>query len=139
MKNDLQDHFHMQIHVISVTEARKRIEKIIPFLITLQERYEEFNVLTRELQKVSQGNTPLSDILEVKHEVDLIEDELLDLRDQVAKMDCVLKDWRSGLVDFIGQREDKQVWLCYKLGEDTINYYHGWHDGFRRRQKIDFD
>jgi hypothetical protein len=139
MKNDLQDHLHLQIHIISVREARKRIERIVPILLTLQERYEEFSILSRELEKASQGDTPISEILEVKHEVDLIEDELLDLRDQLAKMDCVLKEWRTGLVDFIGQREDKQVWLCYKLGEDTLNYYHGWHDGFRGRKKIDFD
>ncbi|MHA2254049.1 MAG: DUF2203 family protein [Candidatus Kariarchaeaceae archaeon] len=139
MNNDLQDHLHLQIHVISVKEARKRIERVVPILLMLQEKYDEFSVLSRELERISQGDTPISEILEVKHEVDLLEDDLLDLRDQLAKIDCVLKDWKSGLVDFIGQREDKQVWLCYKLGEDTVNYYHGWEDGFRGRQKIDFD
>jgi hypothetical protein len=44
----------------------------------------------------------------------------------------------TGLIDFIALRNEVPVWLCFKLGEDGLNYYHGWDDGYIGRKLIDF-
>ena len=49
-------------------------------------------------------------------------------------MGAVLKDPRTGLVDFYGQVDGKRVWLCWKYGEDAVTHYHGLRRGLLRAQ-----
>jgi len=48
-----------------------------------------------------------------------------------------LKDIENGLIDFPAWIEGEEVLLCWRQGEPDIEYYHGVHDGFRGRKKID--
>jgi hypothetical protein len=56
---------------------------------------------------------------------------------EVEEMGAVLKDARSGLVDFYGQVDGKLVWLCWKYGEDAVTHYHGLQEGFAGRKPIE--
>jgi hypothetical protein len=56
---------------------------------------------------------------------------------EVEEMGAVLKDPRSGLVDFFGQVDGKPVWLCWKYGEDVVAYYHALDEGFVGRKPIE--
>lgn len=47
-----------------------------------------------------------------------------------------LKDIDLGLIDFPALINGKEVLLCWKQGENQIEYYHGIHDGFMGRKKI---
>ncbi|MBP1930814.1 DUF2203 domain-containing protein [Ammoniphilus resinae] len=48
-----------------------------------------------------------------------------------------LKDIDQGLVDFPALINGEEVLLCWKQGEDQIEYYHGVHEGFRGRKKLE--
>jgi hypothetical protein len=52
-------------------------------------------------------------------------------------MGAVLKDPRTGLVDFYGQVDGERVWLCWQYGEDAVTHYHGLHEGFSGRKAIE--
>jgi len=56
---------------------------------------------------------------------------------EVEEMGAVLKDARTGLVDFYGRVDGKAVWLCWKYGEDAVTHYHGLHEGFAGRKPIE--
>jgi hypothetical protein len=49
-----------------------------------------------------------------------------------------LKDADTGLLDFPSMREDEEVLLCWRVGEEGIEWYHGLEDGFAGRRRIDF-
>ncbi len=49
---------------------------------------------------------------------------------------CELKDARMGLVDFHSVREERVVYLCWRLGEDTIRFWHELDTGFSGRQPL---
>jgi hypothetical protein len=55
---------------------------------------------------------------------------------ELEDMGAVLKDPRSGLVDFYGQVDGERVWLCWKYGEDAVTHYHGLHEGYSGRKAI---
>jgi hypothetical protein len=55
---------------------------------------------------------------------------------EVEEMGAVLKDPRTGLVDFYGLMDGKLVWLCWKYGEDGVSHYHGLDEGFSGRKPI---
>ena len=50
---------------------------------------------------------------------------------------CVFKGFEGGLVDFYSLREDRPIFLCWRLGEDRISHWHEIDTGFGGRQPID--
>jgi hypothetical protein len=50
---------------------------------------------------------------------------------------CVFKGFEAGLVDFYSLRDDRPIFLCWRLGEDRIAYWHEIESGFAGRQPID--
>jgi hypothetical protein len=57
----------------------------------------------------------------------------------VQEMGCLVKDLDIGLVDFPTLFRGVEVYLCWKLGEEGIDYWHGVDEGFRGRKPIDKD
>lgn len=55
---------------------------------------------------------------------------------EIEATGAVLKDARSGLLDFYGNLEGKLVWLCWKYGETEVSHYHALEEGFAGRKPI---
>jgi hypothetical protein len=49
---------------------------------------------------------------------------------------CELKDADSGLIDFLSLRNGREIYLCWRLGEERINYWHYLDTGFAGRQPL---
>ena len=58
--------------------------------------------------------------------------ELVRLHD----LDVELKDPAIGLIDFRSLREGRVIYLCWRLGEPTIAYWHDLDTGFAGRQPL---
>ena len=59
--------------------------------------------------------------------------------EEVQELGCVVKDLDMGLVDFPTLFQDREVYLCWKLGEPAIAFWHGVDEGFAGRKAIDQD
>jgi hypothetical protein len=57
--------------------------------------------------------------------------------DAVQDTGCLIKDLDIGLVDFPTLFRGVEVYLCWKLGEPGIEFWHGVEEGFRGRKSID--
>jgi len=57
----------------------------------------------------------------------------------VMETGCLVKDLDTGLVDFPTLFRGEEVYLCWKLGESGIEYWHGVDEGFPGRKPIDQD
>jgi hypothetical protein len=57
--------------------------------------------------------------------------------EKVHEFGCVVKDLEIGLIDFPTLFQGEEVYLCWKLGEAGIQFWHGVHEGFRGRKPID--
>jgi hypothetical protein len=55
---------------------------------------------------------------------------------QVHELGVELKDPRTGLIDFPHQRDGRVVYLCWKLDEGDIAYWHPIETGFPGRQPL---
>lgn len=55
----------------------------------------------------------------------------------IMKMGITVKDVDEGLIDFLGKRNGREIYLCWKYGENDINYWHELTTGFAGRQPID--
>ena len=63
-------------------------------------------------------------------------DRLQNLVDELSEVGCELKDYQTGLVDFVGRHQGRDVYLCWKLGEGKIAYWHELQTGFAGRQPV---
>lgn len=54
----------------------------------------------------------------------------------LADLGLVLRDTQIGLVDFPAERDGEPVYLCWKLGEDEVAFYHGDRSGLSGRTPL---
>jgi hypothetical protein len=66
-------------------------------------------------------------------------DRLDALLHKVQDMGIEVKDLTIGLIDFVGLRDGREVYLCWKYGEDSIQFWHETDAGFSGRQLIDWE
>ena len=59
--------------------------------------------------------------------------------EQVQELGCVIKDLDIGLIDFPTLFRGVEVYLCWKLGESGIEFWHSVDEGFSGRKPIDQD
>ena len=65
--------------------------------------------------------------------------DLQELVDEIGSHGCHLKDLDSGLVDFPTIWEGREVYLCWKLGESQVGYWHELEAGFAERQSLEVE
>ena len=54
----------------------------------------------------------------------------------LAERGILLRDPETGLVDFPAEIDDRSVFLCWRLGEDGVAWYHEQHAGFTSRKPL---
>lgn len=84
-------------------------------------------------------------VVELKKELDSLAgsvrrseciDELGRLVSKLEERGIELKDMDTGLIDFPADRFGEKVYLCWKLGEAEVAYWHDLRSGFRGRQAL---
>lgn len=55
---------------------------------------------------------------------------------QIDAWGITLRDIESGLVDFPALVNGRQVWLCWRLGEDDVDWWHELSTGFDSREPL---
>ena len=119
-------------------EANDALIVIKPIIEEMMEIGEKIREHQPELWSVVEksagngGNPVLSNLL-----TDF--DRLDALLHRIQDMGIVVKDLHTGLVDFTAWHEGREVYLCWKFGEDTVQFWHDLETGFQGRQLIDWE
>jgi hypothetical protein len=93
-----------------------------------------FEVLTGGA-RADWGETP--ELVAAREEVAAHAERINQYLRELDTIGCVVKGFEAGLVDFYSLREDRPIFLCWKLGEERIAYWHETDTGFTGRQPID--
>jgi Uncharacterized conserved protein len=64
-------------------------------------------------------------------------DRLDELIHSVQDMGAIIKDVNTGLLDFPALKDGREVYLCWKYGEQDIAFWHEIEEGFAGRHSID--
>ena len=59
------------------------------------------------------------------------------LIERVTSLGVEVKNLEMGLVDFRGERDGREVYLCWKLGEERVSFWHELNTGYASRQPLD--
>ena len=52
----------------------------------------------------------------------------------LAELGVELRDLEMGLVDFPGERDGERVWLCWRLADPAVAFWHTTLEGFANRR-----
>ena len=55
---------------------------------------------------------------------------------KVQELGAEVKDLDTGLIDFRAQRGDEEIYLCWRVGEPGIGWWHPLEGGFKGRQPL---
>jgi hypothetical protein len=56
--------------------------------------------------------------------------------ERLTQAGLLLRDLQTGLIDFHAMRKGRVVFLCWRLGEEAIGYWHEIDSGFAGRRPI---
>jgi hypothetical protein len=128
----------------SLTEAERLRAQLEPLLIEAMESRRKMNDVDRQLNALAEkirnsGGLAVSYDKASKNRVERnrLEETVQTALDQIQDTGCVVKDLDVGLLDFPARIDDEEVYLCWKLGEDRIRFYHRQDEGFSGRKPID--
>lgn len=117
------------------------VDPDIRYAIEVKAHYDQADhELHESLRRIMMMGGTLVDQDKVAGQKSRRESSAVRFKDAVEKVQshgCVLKDLEIGLIDFPTLYRGEEVYLCWKLGEDGIAYWHGVSEGFRGRKKID--
>jgi hypothetical protein len=80
---------------------------------------------------------PLADLMRKKTEHDAAAERLVEIVNRIQEIGVLVKDLDVGLIDFPSLLEGEEIYLCWKLGEARIAFWHGTDEGFTGRKPID--
>jgi len=126
----------------------EQAEKVLPDVDSAIRRVmslkAEYEVLQSEWQSFSERlvatggmRVDRSRVMEQKNSREEAALALKQAVDKVHEFGCVVKDLDIGLIDFPTLFQGEEVYLCWKLGEAGIRFWHGVNEGFRGRKPID--
>jgi hypothetical protein len=92
--------------------------------------------LVLKCQAELERQTAARDQAATQSRLDQAVNHLEDYVDELSDVGCELKDYQVGLIDFVGKHQRRDVYLCWKLGEEKIGYWHEIEAGYAGRQPI---
>ena len=130
--------------LFSLSEAERARRQVEPLLINAMEGRRRMADLEENLSAISNriqimgGVTVDYDVAaRMRSDLNQVVAKIKDSLDQIQAKGCIVKDLDSGLVDFPSMIKNEEVYLCWRLGEDRIRFYHSQNEGFAGRKPID--
>jgi hypothetical protein len=135
-------HAQMADRTFTPDEANSALEQVRPLaerMVELRAQLGELDDEQREVVRIVAGNGSGEGVGDARTpEFAQLARELQDVVDELTSIGIELKDADTGLLDFPAVREGEDVLLCWRVGEDAVEWWHGLEDGYAGRQRIDF-
>jgi hypothetical protein len=128
------------VRTFTLSEARSLIPKLRRLLARVSTERETLLDMRSELDRAREnaeyGGGSLMGPTYLKHLIAFSE-----AVQEVELLGVLVKDFRTGLVDFPYEREGRIIYLCWKPDEEEIGWWHETDSGFAGRQPLteDFD
>jgi hypothetical protein len=122
-----------------IDEANDRLAQVGPLLERLRADRDAVASAQRELVRARTTNGS------AEHAEELAQRQM-EIREIVRRMQAIvtdldawgiaLRDIGRGLIDFPALASGRPIWLCWRLGEDDINWWHEADAGFDSRRPL---
>jgi hypothetical protein len=126
--------------VFTVGEANRTIPLVARIVEDIVRDYgelsgcaEEYKSLRSREERTEETHDRLN---ELKQVMSRLSEGIDDFATELKEIGCEVKDLAEGIVDFPAEMDDRRVYLCWRLGEDRIEYWHEITGGFAGRRPL---
>lgn len=74
--------------------------------------------------------------LRLRGEIEAVARDIQEYLSELDEVGCVFKGFEPGLVDFHGKLEGRDIFWCWKIGEDRIEHWHELEAGYAGRKPV---
>lgn len=133
----------MPPRLYTLEEAEALLPRLVPVLEAIREAQREPGEAEAELQGSRQaigsnGHGAKADsFAKARDAMAATEVVLRERLGELTELGIELKDPSTGLIDFRSQRDGRIVYLCWRLGEPRIDWWHDLEAGFAGRQPLE--
>jgi len=123
----------------TIEEANRTLPLVSRIVEDIVHKFIPWRDLVREYELMKGAETiahpdPRADSLE--RDVQTLAGEIDGYLTELAELGIECKDPALGLVDFPGEVDGRRIYLCWRLGEPAVEYWHELHTGYAGRRKI---
>jgi hypothetical protein len=118
-------------------EVEAAIREAMSYKSKYQQAEEEWQSFSNRVTMQGGMLVDHSKVMDQKRRRDSSAQGLKEALEEIQEYGCVVKDLDIGLIDFPTLFRGEEVYLCWKLGESGIRFWHGVQEGFRGRKPID--
>jgi hypothetical protein len=129
------------MRIFTLAEAERTLPLLRRILTDLQSEYEAWREalagyeLLAGASRADDGET--AELVAARSAVSRAAARINDFLREIEAIGCLFKGFEEGLVDFYALKDDRLVFLCWKLGEPRLSHWHEVDAGFAGRQPID--
>ncbi|HKX19873.1 MAG TPA: DUF2203 domain-containing protein [bacterium] len=125
----------------TVPEAQALLPRLRETLEALRRTRDEAMLKKTRIEmlwkRLDTGEAVLAAVGEEQKRLDALVERISAIGHDVEEIGCILRDVDAGLVDFPARvRGGRTVFLCWRLGEPAIAFWHGTGEGFAGRRPL---
>ena len=126
----------------TLEEANALLPRLTDLLFQIQESKARHDRLEEQAEEYAQhvssnGHVVEKKLNETRQELAKAAAEVNSFIERVNDLGCEVKDIDEGLVDFRSERDGRDVYLCWKLGEADIGWWHELETGVAGRRPLE--
>jgi hypothetical protein len=127
--------------LFSFDEASELLPRLQEVVSEMQEKKRALDRLQEQIGALTgrasgDGHLLARDLSAKRAQADAVSKEMNALLAEITEMGCELKGIDEGLIDFPHERDGRVIYLCWKLGEERIEWWHDVDAGFAGRQAL---
>ena len=127
--------------LFTIDEATALLPRLREILPEMQDKKLALDRLRHELDEAGRaaagnGHLQAEALSQKRRDAQVLAAKLNKLLAEINGLGCEMKGLEEGLIDFPTQREGRTVYLCWRLGEEQIAYWHELDTGFTGRQPL---
>jgi hypothetical protein len=112
------------------------VRRIVEDVVREHRRHTEKLVALDVLTATAVSDLPDPRVVALEREIQAIARELEGFDRELRALGIQMKDPRMGLIDFPSNLDGRRVLLCWRLGEDSVQFWHDENSGFAGRQPL---
>ena len=120
-------------------EVRTWLRQATELKVSLDEAEGELRAESERIRLTGGALVRRDNVVDAMRRREAVAGHLRQVIESIQASGCLVKDLDTGLVDFPTLLRGREVYLCWKLGEPKIAFWHAVEDGFRGRKPIDED
>jgi hypothetical protein len=124
-----------------LSESLQSLKSLKADVVKLRDRIFELNapVAARAISPTDPLPSPeaVAESQRLKLRMQGLVDQMIATVARIDEWSIQLREIETGLVDFPALVSGRQVWLCWRLGEDRVEWWHGLEEGFASRRRME--